>query len=224
MTFSIAAHCTRTGMSGVAVTSSSICVAARCAFARAGAGAIASQNVTNPDLGVRGLRLLADGESAAQVLATLLAGEASPRYRQLTVVDARGCTAQHSGENTLGCHAHAFGDGCVAAGNLLADPGVPRAMVHACVGASGEHLAERLLRALEAGLEAGGEAGPVRSAGVLVAHRVSWPIVDLRVDWDDAPIASLRALWAAYRPQMDDYVTRALDPAAAPAYGVPGDP
>ena len=64
----------------------------------------------------------------------------------------------------------------------------------------------------------------VRSAGVLVTHRVSWPLVDLRVDWADTPIASLRALWEAYRPQMDDYVTRALNPGAAPAYGVPGDP
>jgi hypothetical protein len=26
-----------------------------------------------------------------------------------------------------------------------------------------------------------------------------------------------------YRPQLDDYVTRALDPTAAPSYGVPGD-
>ena len=29
--------------------------------------------------------------------------------------------------------------------------------------------------------------------------------------------------WAVYKPQADDYVTRALDPTAAPSYGVPGD-
>ncbi|MFP3631673.1 DUF1028 domain-containing protein, partial [Burkholderia sp. SIMBA_045] len=27
----------------------------------------------------------------------------------------------------------------------------------------------------------------------------------------------------AYRPQMQDYLTRALDPTAAPSYGVPGN-
>ncbi len=30
-------------------------------------------------------------------------------------------------------------------------------------------------------------------------------------------------MWEVYRPQLDDYVTRALDPTAAPSYGVPGD-
>ena len=51
-----------------------------------------------------------------------------------------------------------------------------------------------------------------------------WPVVDLRVDWDDAPIAVLRTLWLECQPPMRDDVTRALEPASAPAYGVPGDP
>ena len=42
-----------------------------------------------------------------------------------------------------------------------------------------------------------------------------------RLDRGD-PIAELEAV-AEYMPQMDDYVTRALDPDAAPSYGVPGD-
>jgi uncharacterized Ntn-hydrolase superfamily protein len=90
--------------------------------------------------------------------------------------------------------------------------------------AQGGHLATRLLKALAAGLERGGEAGPVHSAGVLVAHEVSWPIVDLRVDWSDSdPIGELERLWLLYEPQVDAYVQRALDPAGAPVFGVPGD-
>ena len=224
MTFSIAAHCPRTGASGVAVTSSSICVAARCAFARAGVGALTSQNVTNPDIGVQGLQLLAGGMPAADVLRALLEREPHPDYRQVSVVDTRGGTACHSGHRTLGRHAHAVGDHCVAAGNLLASEEVPAAMVAAMERHRDAHLARRLLGALEAGLEAGGEAGDVRSAGMLVVDTVSWPVVDLRVDWHDAPIAALSDLWHEYEPQMRDYVTRALDPASAPAYGVPGDP
>lgn len=51
-----------------------------------------------------------------------------------------------------------------------------------------------------------------------------WPVVDLRIDWADAdPVASLQALWQAYEPQMEAYITRALDPRDAPGYGVPGD-
>jgi uncharacterized Ntn-hydrolase superfamily protein len=52
---------------------------------------------------------------------------------------------------------------------------------------------------------------------------VEWPIADLRVDWHDAPVDALAELWAVYAPQLDDYVTRALEPAAAPGYGVPGE-
>ena len=85
-------------------------------------------------------------------------------------------------------------------------------------------LAERLVRALEAGVSAGGEEGPVHSAGVLVARDVEWPVVDLRADWDDAPVLALRRAWEVYEPQVDDYVRRALDPEAAPSFGVPGNP
>jgi uncharacterized Ntn-hydrolase superfamily protein len=98
-------------------------------------------------------------------------------------------------------------------------------MVAAFEAAESEHLAERLLRGLEAGLAAGGEAGPVKSAGVLVVHELDWPLVELRQDWrDDDVIPALRQAWEIFRPQMADYVTRALDPSAAPSYGVPGDP
>ena len=55
-------------------------------------------------------------------------------------------------------------------------------------------LAERLVRALEAGLAAGGEHAPVRSAHLLVVERESFPLIDLRVDWHDAPIAELRSI------------------------------
>jgi uncharacterized Ntn-hydrolase superfamily protein len=80
------------------------------------------------------------------------------------------------------------------------------------------------LRALSAGVAAGGEAGPIHSAGLLVVRDVSWPIIDLRVDWaDEDPVAELTSLWERYQPQVEDYIRRALDPAAAPSFGVPGD-
>jgi hypothetical protein len=31
-------------------------------------------------------------------------------------------------------------------------------------------------------------------------------------------------VWEDYRPQMGAYLQRAIDPTAAPSYGVPGDP
>jgi len=225
MTISIAGRCARTGMVGVAIASSSPCVAARCAFVRAGAGAALSQNVTDPRLGPRALDLVQTGLMARLALNRLV-GEAGVHaaYRQLVLVDVQGRTAVHTGAKALGTSAAARGDDCAAAGNLLANADVPAAMVETFVAEPDLHLAERLLLSLEEGLVAGGEAGPLKSAGLLVADKQPWPLVDLRVDWDDAPIARLGDLWAIYKPQLNDYVTRALDPAAAPSFGVPGDP
>ena len=77
---------------------------------------------------------------------------------------------------------------------------------------------------MRAGVAAGGEAGAIHSAGLKLVEKVSWPVADLRVDWTEGcPIEELGRLWAMYRPQMDAYVTRALNPGDAPSYGVPGD-
>jgi uncharacterized Ntn-hydrolase superfamily protein len=102
MTFSITARCPETGMCGVAVTSSSMAVAARCAFARAGVGAVASQNITDPRLGPRGLDLMAGGKSASAALDLILGEHAHRDYRQLVLVDGAGGVAHHSGVHTLG--------------------------------------------------------------------------------------------------------------------------
>ena len=224
MTFSLVSRCARTGMLGVAITTSSICVASRCPWARAGVGAVSTQNVTDPRLGPTVLDLLEQGRPADEALKQVLSGYTHAAHRQIVVIDAQGRTAHFSGAKTLGIHAATTARDCAAAGNLLANISVPDAMVRAFEADTAPHLAERLMGALEAGLAAGGEAGPVKSAGLLVVHDQAWPLVDLRVDWhDDDPVAALHRLWRAYEPQMADYVTRALDPEAAPSYGVPGD-
>lgn len=223
MTFSIAARCPATGMFGLAISSSSPAVAARCAHARAGVGAVATQNVTDPSLGPLGLDLMAQGASAEAARDALVAGRPHIDYRQLTLIDAAGRTAVFSGGRTLGLNAVAQGEGAVAAGNLLAATGVPQAMVEAFLASQGS-LGGRLLGAMRAGVAAGGEAGPVHSAGLLLVRDVSWPVADLRVDWaDEDPIGALGRLWALYEPQLEAYVARALDPTEAPSYGVPGD-
>src|SRR6185369_9548645 len=118
MTFSIAARCVDTGMFGIAVSSSSPAVAARCAHARAGAGAVATQNITDPTLGPKGLDLLAQGLSAKEVLQRLRAGAQHIDYRQVALVDRHGGTASFSGSKTLGSHRTAEALNVVAAGNL----------------------------------------------------------------------------------------------------------
>lgn len=223
MTFSLVARCAETGMFGLAISSSSPAVAARCSFARAGVGAVASQNVTDPSLGPLTLDLLESGMSAREAIAEVRRRSQFLDYRQVLAVDRDGGAAIHSGAKALGLWAEAWGENVAAGGNLLADSEVPQAMVDAFQAAAG-HLGDRLLAALKAGLAAGGEAGPVHSAGLKVVDKVSWPIADLRCDWtEDCPIEALATAWTIYKPQMGAYIQRALDPREAPSYGVPGD-
>jgi uncharacterized Ntn-hydrolase superfamily protein len=96
-------------------------------------------------------------------------------------------------------------------------------MMDAFLASQGD-LGDRLIIAMRAGLKAGGEAGPVHSSGLKLVREVSWPVADLRCDWtDDCPIEQLARLWEIYKPQLEGYVTRAINPVAAPSYGVPGD-
>jgi uncharacterized Ntn-hydrolase superfamily protein len=138
------------------------------------------------------------------------------------MIDRHGRTAAFSGARVLGIHAMAHGRDVVSAGNLLANTEVPGAIV-AAFEASGAGLGQRVIDAMLAGLAAGGESGPIRSCGMVMVDAVEWPVADLRVDWHDAPLEELARLWAVWQPQLDAYVTRAIDPATSPAYGVPGD-
>jgi uncharacterized Ntn-hydrolase superfamily protein len=209
-------------MLGTVVASSSPAVAARCAWARADVGAVATQNVTDPSLAPRALGLLESGRSAASALDEVMATAPHAEYRQLAVIDAQGRTASYSGARTLGRHGSSRGSDCLAAGNLLASGKVTAAMVQAFGQRPQDHLASRLLDALRAGAAAGGEEGPVRSSGLVVVDKVTWPVTDLRADWDDDPVSQLARLWAVWQPQEAAYVQRALDPVAAPRYGFRG--
>jgi uncharacterized Ntn-hydrolase superfamily protein len=223
MTFSIVAHCAETGMFGVAISSSSPAVAARCSYARAGVGAVASQNVTDPSLGPLALDLMQGGMSAEAAITEIQKRGAFIEYRQVLAVDARGQTAIHSGPNSLGIWTQAQGAGVASGGNMLANDSVPQAVVDGYLAATG-HIGDRLIAAMRAGLAAGGEAGPVHSGGLMIVDKVAWPLADLRCDWtDECPIAAISDLWDRYKPQMDAYIQRALDPRDAPSYGVPGD-
>ena len=223
MTFSIVARCEETGMFGVAISSSSPAVAARCSYTRAGVGAVASQNITDPTLGPQTLDLMELGRSAAQAINKITANGTFMDYRQVLAVDKQGRTAIHSGPNSLGVWTQAQGNNVVSAGNLLANGGVPQAIVDGFSSANG-HIGDRLIAAMRAGLAQGGEAGPIHSAGMQICDQVAWPVADLRCDWTlDCPIENIAAAWEVYKPQLAAYVQRAIDPREAPSYGVPGD-
>ena len=223
MTLSIAAWDETSGQLGAIISSSSISVSSRCLHWKSGVGIALSQNITDPRLGPRMLSLLEDGVEVDAAINAVVASTPYIQFRQLGLIDNNGRSGLFTGEAVLGCFASAQGKHCVAAGNLLASEAVPAAMIEGFEQSSG-NFGSRLLAALTSGIEAGGEAGPVHSAGMLIGGEPGWPIAELRIDWDQDPLAKMHAGWEVYEPQVNDYVTRAYNPEAAPSYGVPGDP
>lgn len=216
MTYSIAAKCPRTGMFGAAVTTSSIAVGARCVYARAGVGVVLTQHRTDPRLGPKGLELLTQGLGAKEVIRRLTEGAPGIGWRQLAVVDREGRTAVFHGDRISSVHSADEGPGHVAVGNILRTKAVTRAMADAFAADPQQHLAERLVRSMEAGYAAGGEPKQVKSAALLVVDRESFPLIDLRVDFDAQPLVQLRWLWEIYEPSVKLYVDRAVNPDSVP--------
>ncbi|MFT5504969.1 MAG: putative Ntn-hydrolase superfamily protein [Gammaproteobacteria bacterium] len=222
MTLSIAAWDQDSGQLGAAISSSSISVASRCLHWKPGVGIALSQNITDPRLGPRMLSLLNDGVTVENAIKAVELSTPYIQYRQLGLIDSQGNTGLFTGSSVLGCFSSAQGRHCVAAGNLLDNEQVPQAMINA-FESSTANFGQRVLDALVAGIEAGGEAGPVHSAGLLIGGKPSWPLAELRIDWDESPIEKMMAGWAVYEPQINDYISRAFQPEEAPSYGVPGD-
>jgi uncharacterized Ntn-hydrolase superfamily protein len=224
VTFSLLARCPDTGRLGMVISSSSPAVAARCAHARAGVGVAASQNVTDPRLGQALLTALhGRGGDPGAALDDVVSAAQFIEHRQLVLLNAGGSARAFTGSAALGISGHRIGNGCAVAGNLLADEAVLDAMLASFAASDGGELGDRLLAGLRAAIDAGGEAGPVHSAGLLMIGEVEWPIADLRVDWHDDPVSQLEAAWTVYKPQLEDYIIRALDPTRAPGYNVPGE-
>ena len=218
MTFSIAALCRRTGEVGCALATSSTAAGARAPFVAPGRGAVLSQARSDPALGFLGVKLLEAGRSAEETLAEMVASNSHSAWRQLAVVDQVGNVAHFTGSEPLASRGARVGDAAIAIGNALANDDVVGAVLKGFGAAPDQRLASRLLMALEYGERAGGETYPLRSAAIKVARpNVPFPILDLRVDHSESPIADLRRIWLEFDPMIEAYVTRALDPQNSPA-------
>ena len=89
-TYSIVARDPDTGELGVAVQSHWFSVGPIVPWARAGVGAVATQANAELSYGPRALDLMADGHSAPDALAQLLAEDPLAESRQVACVDAAG--------------------------------------------------------------------------------------------------------------------------------------
>lgn len=201
MTFSIVGRSADGLAWGVAVASKFLAVGSAVPAAEAGVGAVATQSYANLSYRPEGLRLLAQGRSAQEVLDSLTSADEMREQRQAGVVDRDGRAATFTGSE---CHAWAggrTGDGYAVQGNILTGEDVVKAMERAWLDADPTvSLARRLLAALTAGDAAGGDRRGRQSAALLVARKGSGYggesdiEVDLRVDDHGAPVPEMQRL------------------------------
>ncbi|MFY7962167.1 MAG: DUF1028 domain-containing protein [Elsteraceae bacterium] len=195
MTWSILAHDPATGAFGVAVTTCAFAVGAFCPHLAPGKGALSTQATTNPLFGVDGVAYLAEGLSAEEALARLIAADPGRSRRQLHILDAGGGIAQHTGSDCVIWAGAARGPRVSVAGNMLVGPQVVQATLDRYVTTEGLPFAERLLDALDAGQAVGGDKRGKQSAAMKIALDQPYPLVDIRVDDHPDPLAELRRLY-----------------------------
>src|SRR3954452_2272722 len=121
MTWSIVAR-DAGGAIGIAGARRFFAVGARVPAIEGGAGAIASQALTNPLYPRRALALLREGVPAADVVRLLREPDAGREHRQLHVMDREGRFAAHTGAECVDWCGHLIRDSFSVAGNMLAGP------------------------------------------------------------------------------------------------------
>ncbi|GGH22060.1 pilus assembly protein [Alsobacter metallidurans] len=212
MTWSIVAKDPQTGHFGVAVATRFFAVGALCPHGSGGVGALATQALINPLYGYKGLRMLADGIPAEQVVAALTAQDDGRDQRQLHVIDSRGRNFAWTGQACVDWCGHKVAEGVSVAGNMLAGPAVVADTLAAYQANMHKPLAERFILALEAGEAAGGDKRGKQSANLKIWTTEEYPILDLRVDDHADPLAELRRLWSVaherYIPFSAAFATR----------------
>ncbi len=199
MTFSIVACDMKEQSWGVAVASKFPAVGAVVPFARAGAGAVATQSFANTSFGPRGLDLMEAGLPAQKALDELLKDDPDREQRQVGLVDLKGNSATFSGSGCFAWAGGLTGKGYAIQGNILAGGNVVPAMEKAFLKAKG-NLPARLFAALHAGDRAGGDKRGRQSAAIHVVkpnggyggYLDRW--IDYRVDDHEDPVPRLGEL------------------------------
>ncbi len=206
MTFSIVAHCSRTGMLGVAVATAVPAVGAICPHVQSGVGAVSTQSWVNPYLAIDALAAIDRGQSGPDALDFVIGADAGRDTRQIGVVDAHGRSAAWSGAACTPWFGQIVEPHFAVQGNMLVSGETIEAMAEAFRNSAALDLAERLLLALEAGEAAGGDKRGRQSAALKVHAAEAYPWLDLRVDEHPHPVAELRRVYRIARLQLLPFV------------------
>lgn len=199
-TFSIVMYDAKEKAWGIVVASKFLAVGSVVPWARANAGAVATQSFANTTYGNRGLTLMEAGHSAEETLALLLDDDPERELRQVGLVDAQGRSATYTGSSCFVWAGGLSGDSFAIQGNILAGEQVILAMEASLRENTEKTIIWRLYNALLAGDQAGGDRRGKQSAAILVVKAQAgyagfndrW--VDYRVDDHHEPVKRLGEL------------------------------
>jgi uncharacterized Ntn-hydrolase superfamily protein len=194
MTWSIIARDNRSGQFGIAAATKFFAVGALVPHVKSGVGAIATQALVNPFYGTEGLKRLAEGQRASEVVAALVGADAGRDHRQIHVMDRHGDVAAHTGAQCVDWYGHVVGESFSVAGNMLAGVRVLEETAAAFEAGIALPFARRLIAAMQAGEAAGGDKRGRQSAVLIICGEEDWPDLDLRVDDHPDPLAELQRL------------------------------
>ena len=216
MTWSIVARDPGTGQVGIAVSTCAFAVGARVPFVETGTGAVATQAMVNPLYGSRGLALLKAGAGPEDAIRVLTAADEGRGDRQVHLMAADGRNAAYTGAGCVPWCGHELRENFSVAGNMLAGPEVVRDTVASFEQSAGRPLFERFLLSLRAGEAAGGDKRGRQSAAILIHDAEEYPLVDIRVDDHQDPLAELGRLLDVWKGRPQFY-RRALPSRARPS-------
>ena len=202
MTWSIIARDKNTGQFGIAVATRFFAVGALVPHLKSGVGAIATQALVNLFYGTDGLRLLEQGASAEEVVATVTAADSGRDQRQVHAIDTQGGTAAHTGKSCIDWCGHVAGDNFSVAGNMLAGRRVIEDTAAAYAKNAALSFPRRLIAAMRAGETAGGDKRGKQSAALVICGEEEWPDLNLRVDDHAEPLAELERLESVSRERL----------------------
>jgi uncharacterized Ntn-hydrolase superfamily protein len=206
VTYSIIARDPSTGQMGVAVQTCNLAVGTWVPWAEGGVGAVATQALADRTYGTLGLDLMRGGKPAGEALTALLAADSKSEFRQVSMLDAEGQIASHTGRCCLPAAGSTQGETFSTQANMVAREAVWMGMAEAFERASGD-LADRLMAALYAGQANGGDIRGRQTAALLIVDgkRNAIPLVDLRVDHHPDPVGDLHRLLRLHRAYMLEY-------------------
>ena len=212
MTFSILGRCARTQKMGFCQATSTPAVGWRITDIVPGKAVVTIQAHGDYRRLQVAKKLIEFGHSPDKVLKDLCEGDRYFEYRQFAILDTYGNFAVRTGNKARAWAGEVAESDHIATGNVLVGEKVVRAMSDAFKKSAGEELEERLMRALEAGRDAGGQEEGQTSAAIVVFGRHEFPLVNLRADVSAEPVAELRRHFDWFKPLIDYYEKRTLDP------------